>query len=148
VDFLTVHARPSVLEAAVSATRGSETRIVGVTVLTSFDDVDVRSHGSAMGAADLVIHRARQVADSGAAGLVASPQEAAAVREALGPALDIITPGVRPKAGLSGDDQQRIAAPDAAIRAGATRLVVGRPISGADDPRAAAEAIARDIAVA
>lgn len=145
-DFLTVHAQAKVVEAAVRGATGTDLKILGVTVLTAFDQTDLDSDGHAEPIAELVARRARRAMDAGAHGLVASPLEAAAIRALAPPEFEIITPGVRPK-GSSMDDQKRIATPDDALRAGARRIVVGRPITAADDPvRAAAEihdAIAR-----
>lgn len=138
-DFLTVHAQAKVVEAAVRGAAGSDLKILGVTVLTAFDQSDLDRDGHAHSVADLVAIRARSAIDAGAHGLVASPLEAAAIRAIAPTDFEIVTPGVRPT-GASMDDQKRIATPDAALRAGASRLVVGRPITAADDPtRAAAD---------
>ncbi len=145
VDMLTIHAYPNAMRAAVSAAKGSALTLLGVTVLTSMDDSDLRAAGYAQDAASLVAKRAAQARDAGMGGLVCSPVEAAAVRAIVGPTLAIVTPGVRP-AGSSEGDQKRIATPGVAIAAGATHLVVGRPVTEAADPGAAAAAIVAEIA--
>ncbi|MBJ3777725.1 orotidine-5'-phosphate decarboxylase [Acuticoccus mangrovi] len=132
--FLTVHAYPQALRAAVAA-RPDGLAIVAVTVLTSLDDADLREAGYAIGAADLVAQRIAGAAAAGADAIVCSPQEAA-VAAASG--LTVITPGIRMADDAAGD-QKRIATPASAIAAGADALVVGRPINAAADPRAAAE---------
>ncbi|MFN0024207.1 MAG: orotidine-5'-phosphate decarboxylase [Parvularculaceae bacterium] len=148
VDFLTVHAEPDVLAAAVAG-RASDTRlkIFGVTVLTSLTQESLAQSGIAMRLEDLVLRRAEVAAKAGADGVIASAREARAIRARFGDALEIITPGVRP-AGAASDDQQRTLTPAAAIAAGADRLVVGRPIVNASDPRAAAASIVAEIASA
>jgi len=145
--YLTVHAYPQTLAAAVRGKGASDLGILGVTVLTSMNDADLAQAGYGMGVADLVRRRARQVYEAGAAGLICSPLDIALVREVVGQGLEIITPGVRP-AGADAGDQKRVMTPGEAIRAGADRLVVGRPITAAPDPRAAAEAIQAEIAAA
>ena len=142
VDLLTVHAEPAVMRAAVKGAAGSGLMIFGVTVLTSLDDGDLAEIGYRMGTSDLVALRARQAADAGCHGIIASPQDSpSGLRAAAGaPELLIATPGVRPL-GDAPDDQKRVATPYAAITAGADYLVVGRPIIGKPDPAAAARAI-------
>jgi orotidine-5'-phosphate decarboxylase len=144
-DLLTVHAEPQVLAAAVRG-RGSDhtARILGVTVLTSLDDAALAEIGYGLGVTALVERRIRQVVDSGADGVVASPHEAALARRIGGPGFLVVTPGVRP-AGAAMDDQARAATPADALQAGASHLVVGRPVTGAADPRAAALAIAAEM---
>jgi orotidine-5'-phosphate decarboxylase len=144
-DLLTVHAHPQVMTAAVKATKGSGLKVLGVTVLTSLTDADLVEIGYALDARALVERRIRQAIACGAAGIIASPQEASMARDIAPEGFLIVTPGVRP-AGASMDDQARAATPADAIRSGATHLVCGRPITGAADPRAAAEAIAAEIA--
>lgn len=145
-DFLTVHAEPDVLKGAVDG-RGDDRRlkILAVTVLTSLTQESLTQSGIAMRLEDLVLRRAEFAARAGADGVVASAREAEAIRKRFGAALKIVTPGVRP-AGASADDQKRVATPEAAIRAGADHLVVGRPILAAADPAAAAKAIQAEIA--
>lgn len=143
-DLLTVHAEHQVMKAAVAGRGAAPTKILGVTVMTSLSDADLVEMGYGFTAAELVERRVRQALDCGVDGVVSSPLEAARVREiatlAGRPDFLIVTPGVRP-AGAAADDQQRTATPVAALRAGATHLVVGRPITAAADPRAAALAI-------
>ena len=144
-DLLTVHAEPQVLAAAVRGRGGDRTaRILGVTVLTSLDDAALAEIGYGLGVTALVERRIRQVVDSGADGVVASPHEAALARRIGGPDFLVVTPGVRP-AGAAMDDQARAATPADALKAGASHLVVGRPVTGAADPRAAALAIAAEM---
>jgi orotidine-5'-phosphate decarboxylase len=139
-SFLTVHAYPNCLRAARRGAAGSGLTILGVTVLTSMDDADVAAAGYARDAAGLVLLRAGQARDIGIGGLVCSPREAAMVRGAVGSDMAIVTPGIRPAGSASGD-QKRIMGPAEAIAAGASHLVVGRPITAAPDPREAAQAI-------
>ncbi|MGA9432216.1 MAG: orotidine-5'-phosphate decarboxylase [Xanthobacteraceae bacterium] len=142
--FLTVHGYPPTMRAAIEAREGN-LRILAVTVLTSFDDADLKAAGYAASVADLVARRAAQARDIGIDGLVCSPEEAAKVRAIVGDKLCLVTPGIR-SAGADAGDQKRIATPAAAIAAGADYLVVGRPIIAANDPKAAAEAIVAEIA--
>jgi len=144
--FLTVHAYPQTMKAAVEAREG-RLRILAVTVLTSLDDADLEAAGYATTVTALVAHRAAQARDIGVDGLVCSPEEAATVRGIVGDRLCLVTPGIRP-AGAEAGDQKRIATPAAAIAAGADYLVVGRPIIAAPDPRTAAEAIVAEISKA
>lgn len=134
VRFLTVHAYPQALSAAVAAAPHSLT-IVAVTVLTSFDDEDVRQAGYEKRLGELASHRIAQAAEFGAGAIVCAPQEAAAAKRS---GLRVITPGVRMEEDAAGD-QKRVATPERAIAAGADALVVGRPITGASDVRGAAE---------
>ena len=142
LDFLTVHGDPHVVRAAMQGKGGSEMKILAVTVLTSLDRADLDAALIRDGAVpDLVIDRAARAFEAGADGVIASPQEAAAIRalpESQGRL--IVTPGVRP-AGAQAGDQKRIATPASAVAAGADHVVVGRPIHAAPDPRAAALAI-------
>lgn len=148
-DLLTVHARPQVMAAAARGAAGSDLKILGVTVLTSLTDEDLKADDHTMNAALLVGHRVQQALDAGIHGVVSSPVEAAAAREAARiRGVDdflVVTPGVRPL-GADLNDQMRIASPEAALLGGATHLVIGRPITAASDPRAAARAITREIA--
>jgi orotidine-5'-phosphate decarboxylase len=147
-DLLTVHAHPQVLAAAVKGRGGERSaRILGVTVLTSLNGQDLAEMGYGMGVEALVERRIRQVLDSGADGVVASPHEAALARRIGGPDFLVVTPGVRP-AGAALDDQARAATPADALANGASHLVIGRPITAAADPRAAALAIAAEMAAA
>ena len=149
-DLLTVHARPQVMAAAARGAAGSSLKILGVTVLTSLTEEDLKADDHSLSAADLVELRVRQALEAGIHGVVSSPHEAGRVREiALAAGRDdflIVTPGVRPT-GAALDDQARAATPASALEAGATHLVVGRPITAVADPRAAAQAITAEIAL-
>jgi orotidine-5'-phosphate decarboxylase len=145
-DLLTVHAEPQVMAAAVKGRGGAKgARILGVTVLTSLSEDDLKDLGYGLGVAALVERRIRQAIDAGIDGVVASPHEAALARRIGGPDFLVVTPGVRP-AGAALDDQSRAATPAAALRSGASHLVCGRPITAAADPRAAALAIVAEMA--
>ena len=147
-DFLTVHAEPQVLAAAVRGRAGAvQTKILGVTVLTSLSEDDLRAIGYADGVKALVERRIRQALDAGADGVIASPHEAALARRIGGPDFLVVTPGVRPE-WAGADDQARAATPGEALAAGASHLVCGRPPinPAAADPRAAALAIAAEMA--
>jgi orotidine-5'-phosphate decarboxylase len=146
VTFLTVHAYPQTMKAAVEAREGG-LRILAVTVLTSYNDADLAAAGYDFTVPELVAERAAQARDIGVDGLVCSPEEASRVRSIVGGGLALVTPGIRP-AGADAGDQKRIATPATAIAAGADYLVVGRPIIAAADPRAAADAIVAEIAQA
>src|SRR5713226_2529349 len=143
--FLTVHAYPQTMMAAVEARAGSGLKILAVTVLTSYDDGDLHAAGYRLSVSDLVQARAQQAQVLGVDGLVCSPEEVASLRKIVGHQMTLVTPGIRP-AGASAGDQKRIMTPARAIAAGADYLVVGRPITEAADPRAAAEAIQAEIA--
>jgi len=145
--YLTVHAFPQTMKAAVRGKGSSPLRILAVTVMTSYDDADLVEAGYAMGVKDLVARRALQAREAGVDGLILSPEEVGAMRGLLGPGMDLVTPGIRPASAEKGD-QKRVMTPADAIRAGADRLVVGRPITQAADPKAAAEAVVKDIAAA
>jgi orotidine-5'-phosphate decarboxylase len=145
--FLTVHAYPQTMKAAVDGRAGSGLKLLAVTVLTSYDDRDVHDAGYRFGVSELAEVRARQAQALGVDGLVCSPEEAAALRKIVGPRINLVTPGIRP-AGAASGDQKRIMTPARAIRAGADYLVVGRPVMEAPDPRAAADAIQAEIAQA
>jgi len=145
--FLTVHAYPQTMKAAVTGKGSSKLKLLAVTVLTSYDDKDLREAGYGSPVSELVKRRAEQARDSGIDGLVCSPEEAAALRGFAGDKMVLVTPGIRP-AGASAGDQKRIMTPSKAIGAGADYLVVGRPITEAADPKAAARSIVEDIAQA
>jgi orotidine-5'-phosphate decarboxylase len=142
--FLTVHAYPQTMQAAVDA-REAGLRILAVTVLTSHDDNDLIEAGYTTGVAALVARRAEQARAIGVDGLVCSGEEVTKLRGIVGAKLALVTPGIRP-AGSDPGEQKRIATPAAAIAAGSDYLVVGRPIIAAADPKAAAEAIVAEIA--
>ena len=143
--FLTVHAYPQTMKAAVEARGQAGLRILAVTVLTSYDDADLAAAGYDFTVAELVAERAAQARDIGIDGLVCSAEEAAGLRPLVGSGMALVTPGIRP-AGADSGDQKRIMTPAAAIAAGADYLVVGRPVVAAADPKAAAQAIVAEIA--
>jgi orotidine-5'-phosphate decarboxylase len=145
--FLTVHAYSQTMRAAKLATAGSSLRLLGVTVLTSCDDMDLADAGYAFGVQDLVARRAAQACEAGIDGLILSAGEARAIRASLGRKMILVTPGIRPE-GAAAADQKRATTPAAAIAAGADYLVVGRPVTQAKNPREAAEAIVAEIATA
>jgi orotidine-5'-phosphate decarboxylase len=147
VTFLTVHAYPQTMHAAVDARGDRGLRILAVTVLTSYDDADLAAAGYDFTVPELVAERAAQARDIGIDGLVCSAEEAANLRPIIGPAGLLVTPGIRP-AGSDTGDQKRIMTPAAAIAAGADYLVVGRPIVAASDPKHAADKIVAEIAQA
>ncbi|MGH6935218.1 MAG: orotidine-5'-phosphate decarboxylase [Methylocella sp.] len=146
-QFLTIHAYPQTMKAAKSAGAGSSLRLLGVTVLTSYDDCDLDEAGYAYGVADLVARRAAQAHEAGLDGLILSAQEVGAVRSRFGRDMILVTPGIRP-AGVAAADQKRTMTPAAAIVAGADYLVVGRPVTQARNPCEAADAIIAEIAIA
>jgi orotidine-5'-phosphate decarboxylase len=142
--MLTVHAAAGSAAVRAAAAALPDTRVVAVTVLTSLGEADLSGIGVAGPASDAVLRLATLAVAAGARGLVCSPQEVAAVRAEVGPDILLITPGVRP-AGSDTNDQARVATPEEALRAGADLLVIGRPITGAADPGAAAAAIAASL---
>ena len=144
--FLTVHAYPQTMRAALAGAARSDLKILGVSALTSADDADLAEAGYALGARALVARRAEQAEQIGVYGLVASAAEVAGLR-ADGRRLPLVCPGIR-LAGAETGDQKRVATPRSAIADGADYLVVGRPITAAADPAAAAEAIVAEIAAA
>ena len=143
-SFLTVHGYPQTMQAAVEAREGP-LRILAVTVLTSYDNRDLKAAGYAASVPELATGRAAQAREIGVDGIVCSAAEAARLRAIVGTQLALVTPGIRPRGSESGD-QKRIMTPSAAIAAGADYLVVGRPIVAADDPAAAARSIVAEIA--
>ena len=147
VSMLTLHAYPKAMRAAVEAARGSDLTLLGVTVLTSMDEQDLVEAGYEYDPHTLVLRRAEQALGAGMGGVVCSADEAAAVRKIVGPELAVVTPGIRP-AGADRGDQKRVMTPADAIRAGASHLVVARPIVKAPDRRAAAQAILAEMAAA
>jgi len=146
LDFLTVHGDPHVVRAAKEGAAGSDLKILGVTILTSLDRADLDAALIQPGdLPDLVLTRAARALEAGADGVIASPQEAAAIRalpEAAGKL--IVTPGVRPQGAALGD-QKRVATPAQAVKNGVDHIVVGRPIWKAPDPAAAARAILAEL---
>jgi|SRR5665213_963415 len=145
--FLTVHAYPQTMKAAVEGRAGSKLKLLAVTVLTSYDDGDLHAAGYRLGVSDLVEARARQAQVLGVDGIVCSPEESTALRKVVGHQMVLVTPGIRPLGSATGD-QKRIMTPGRAVAAGSDYLVVGRPILEAADPRAAADAIHAEIAQA
>lgn len=147
VDLLTIHAYPQTMAAAAAGRGSSALKLLGVTVLTSMSAPDAAAAGYAGSIAEVVASRTRTARALGIDGVVCSPGEASAARQLIGPDGLVVTPGVRPHGSAAGD-QARVATPAEAIRAGASHLVVGRPITQASDPRAAAQAIVAEIATA
>lgn len=144
-DFLTVQGDPQVVRAAAEGKAGSGMKILAVTVLTSLDRADLDANLIKPGdVAEITLERAARAFEAGADGVIASPQEAAAIRAIAPKGRLIVTPGVRP-AGAATGDQKRIATPRQAILAGADHIVVGRPIWGAADPVAAALAVIAEL---
>jgi orotidine-5'-phosphate decarboxylase len=143
VDFLTIHGFTQTMRAARAG--AGDLRLLAVTVMTSYDDADLREAGYALGVAELAALRARQARELGVDGLILSPLELAPIRALVGSKMLLVTPGVRP-AGAEANDQKRVMTPGQAILAGADHLVIGRPITRAADPRAAAERIVAEIA--
>ncbi len=139
-DLLTVHAEPQVMRAAVRGRTSDRTKIIGVTVMTSLSQSDLDEMGYGLELSDLVMRRVDQAVECGLDGVVASPHEAAMIRARVPADFLIVTPGVRPE-GAALDDQQRVATPQEALLHGASHVVVGRPVSRAADPAAAAQAI-------
>ena len=145
-QFLTVQAVDrKTLDAAVRGRGDSGLKLLGITVLTNLTPADLAQQGIDDTPSELVLHRGLLARDSGFDGVIASGQEAAAIRKAAGDGFLIVTPGIRPEGGAS-HDQARIVTPAMAIAAGADYLVVGRPITAAPDPRAATLAIGEDMA--
>lgn len=142
--FLTVHAFPQTMRAAVEGRGDSDLGILAVTVLTSWDDDDLKDAGYSVTVPELVARRAAQAEAIGIDGLVCSPAEAKELRQRLGAKMMLVTPGIRP-AGAEKGDQKRIMTPSDAIKAGVDYMVIGRPILAAENPKAAAEAIVEEI---
>jgi len=151
VKLITLHTSGglAMMQAARDAVAGRKKRpaLLGVTILTSLDQAAMQSVGLSGTPAERVLALARLAQQAGLDGVVSSPHEVAAIRSACGPDFLIVVPGIRP-ADASLNDQSRVATPADAIRAGASYLVVGRPITAAPDPRKAAAAIADEIAKA
>jgi orotidine-5'-phosphate decarboxylase len=147
MTMLTLHAYPKAMRAAVEAAKGSDLCLLGVTVLTSMDEQDLIDAGYEYDPHTLVLRRAEQARRAGMGGIVCSAEEASAVRRIVGAEMAVVTPGIRPS-GADKGDQKRVMTPSDAIRAGASHLVVARPIIKAPDPREAALAILAEIAAA
>ncbi len=145
VDFLTIHGQDlKTLHAAVVGRGNADLKLLSVTLLTNLSAEDLKQQGSSMTPSDLVLHRARLAHEAGFDGVIASGQEAERIRKVAGPDFLIVTPGIRLE-GSAMDDQERVMTPERAIRAGADHIVVGRPITQADNPRAAALAFVHHI---
>jgi orotidine-5'-phosphate decarboxylase len=144
VSMLTIHAYPKAMRAAVSAAKGSPLCLLGVTVLTSMGHADLLDAGYQWDPHSLVLRRAAQAQDADMGGIVCSAEEASAVRKIIGPDMALVTPGIRP-VGADLGDQKRVMTPGLAIKAGASHLVVGRPITSAPDRKAAALSILDDM---
>lgn len=144
VTFLTVHGSRAIMQAAAEGRGDSETKLLAVTVLTSFDEEDLRDLGYPAPVSELVELRVKKAVETGMDGIVCSPLDVARVRKVGGPGLKLVTPGVR-SAGVEPGDQKRIATPAEAIRDGADYLVIGRQVTRAPDPRAACEQIMAEI---
>jgi orotidine-5'-phosphate decarboxylase len=143
-EFVTVHGNDAILEAACR--EKGETKILAVTALTSLDKADLQDLGFHCDVRELVLSRARRALALGCDGVISSGLEASALRQELGERFLIVVPGIRPVENRSEDDQKRVMTPEQALLAGADHVVVGRPIRGAPDPRAAALAIQEAIA--
>jgi len=145
VEFITVHGNEAILEAANRTKNGS--KILAVTLLTSFDEVDLRDMGLTCDIQTFVLHRAQKALRLGCDGVISSGLEAAALHHELGDQFLIVTPGIRPGANTetNNDDQKRIASAYDAIRNGADYVVVGRPIRNAPDPLAVVKAMQAEI---
>ena len=142
--FLTVHGSRAIMRAAVEGCGDTETKLLAVTVLTSFDQEDLADLGFSMPVSDLVELRVRNAVESGMDGVICSPLEVARVRAVGGPKFIIVTPGVR-SAGAALGDQKRVATPNEAIRNGADYLVIGRQVTRASNPEAACREILAEI---
>lgn len=148
LDFLTIHGTDlKTMRAAVAGRGKSRLKLLAVTVLTNLNEDDLKQQGSRMTPADLVLHRAKLAREAGCDGVIASGQEAKRIREAVGPGFLIVTPGIR-LAGGTTDDQERVMTPERAIADGADYLVVGRPITQADDPVVVADTFVHHIQAA
>jgi orotidine-5'-phosphate decarboxylase len=144
VSFLTVHGNSSIIQAAVRGRGAGEMKVFAVTVLTSLDAEDLNEMGFPCSVEELVLHRASQAVKWGCDGVIASGREVALIRDRVGKSLLVVTPGIRP-GGYGTDDQKRTMTPKEAIAAGADYLVVGRPITGAPNPKQAAKDILAEI---
>ena len=144
VTFATIHGWHAGMMQAAAEARSGDLRLLAVTVLTSMDGNDLQSMGISGEPADIVVQRALAAQAAGVDGVIASGQEAGLIRSACGPDFSIVCPGIRP-GGAGGDDQKRTVGVAEAFARGANAIVVGRPISQAKDPRAAAEAMQIEI---
>jgi orotidine-5'-phosphate decarboxylase len=144
-EFLTIHAVPQVMRAAVEGRGNSPLKLLAVTVLTSLDDADLREMGHDSSVAELVSKRVKQAMDAHIDGIVGSPLEARAIRAAAGPDAILVTPGVRSRSAGKGD-QKRVATPAEAVRDGASYIVIGRQVTRAEDPAEALAGIRSELA--
>jgi len=144
VDFLTVHGSRGVMEAAHAGLNGSPLTLLAVTVLTSFDETDLKQMGYSCGVSELVELRVRNALEAGIGGIVCSPREVARVRALTGPTATLVTPGVRSSGAATGD-QKRVATPSEAMANGANYLVIGRQVTRAANPRAEVEKIVEEL---
>ena len=142
--FLTVHAYPQTMQAALDGRGHAKLKIIGVTILTSMSELDAKAAGYDKSIPDLVTQRAESAKKIGIDGIVCSPMEARAARQILGPGALVVTPGIRMPDDSAGD-QSRVETPSSALKHGASHIVVGRPITRADDPRSSALAIVADM---
>ena len=147
VKFLTVHSSSQVMRAAREGRGDAGLKLLAVTVLTSFDQQDLADMGYNRAVSDLVSLRVSKAMEAGMDGLICSPLEVAAVRAQAGPEAILVTPGVR-SGGASQGDQKRVATPAEAVQGGADYVVMGRQITRAADPEAAAASVAEEIAEA
>lgn len=146
-DFCTIHGNQSIMEAAAKA-KGAQLKVLAVTALTSLDQGDLNDLGFQCDVAELVLSRARRALAAGCDGVVSSGLEVERLRREAPRELICVTPGIRPVENRVVADQKRVMTPEAAIRAGADYLVVGRPVRDAADPRAMAQGIQAEIAAA
>jgi len=144
-EFLTIHAVPQVMRAAIEGRGDTPMKLLAVTVLTSLDDADVREMGHEQTVAELVSRRVGQAMELGIEGIVGSPLEAKAIRAAAGPEAILVTPGVRSRSAGKGD-QKRVATPAEAVRDGASYIVIGRQVTRAEDPSAALAEVHAELA--
>lgn len=147
-DFLTIHSSggPAMLKAAIDAARGSRTKILGVTVLTSLDDEDLAAVGQKTPVLDQVVQLARTGLHAGLDGFICAPTDAATLRATIGRAPILMVPGIRPAWAAGTQDQKRVLTPAQAIALGADHLVIGRPLTQADDPAEAARKVLAELA--
>lgn len=144
-DFLTIHSHSSVMRAAVEGKNAHPLALLAVTVLTSFDDNDLKDDGYSRGVSELVELRARNAMKAGVNGLICSAVEVGRLRSICGPDMILVTPGVR-SPGASSGDQKRIATPAEAIASGASYLVIGRQVTRSQDPQGEVKKILDEIA--
>ncbi len=144
VAFATIHGNQAIMEAA--GKEKGNLKVLAVTALTSLDRGDLDDLGFQCDVAQLVLSRARRALEAGCDGIISSGLEAPVIRQELGPRIMVVTPGIRPVENRGGDDQKRTVDVEQAFRNGADYIVMGRPIRGAADPKAAAEAVQASIA--